>query len=384
MKDQYETWYVRLPDGRIVTAKSTQSVRHHVEAGNIPLNSTARRDPMDEWISLAWIADFSDLGANGIRSLTSMKDGSQSQGPSSNGSSPDISLKSGVSSRLDPMRLQTVGVRGLVDELIAAFDSTVGSRKLVAACAAGTIGSLAVFLLMRAMFLVYPEGGWLAQLLGGITGAGVLAFIVALLTRQTHMELTKMQPVFASEAAKGISSFAFRVFLGYVATIGVCIGLLILLQHVPEWLGKATHSLSATIADILQTAAWAVGLVLAISLFATMLLSLLLPPILVVEECSVGDAIREWRSLLHGHRMRVMVYEGMALALAFVAALPLALPVWLGWQYGPALGAHSLNWFSAAIPKMLVAFAAGPALAFMAVANLFIYLNLRYEYSPGK
>ena len=68
----------------------------------------------------------------------------------------------------------------------------------------------------------------------------------------------------------------------------------------------------------------------------------------------------------------------MALALAFVAALPLALPVWLGLQYGPSLGTYSFNWFSAAIPMLLVALAVGPALAFLAA---FVALFIS---GPGK
>ena len=115
-----------------------------------------------------------------------------------------------------------------------------------------------------------------------------------------------------------------------------------------------------------------------------MLLSFLVPPIIVVEECSVGDAIREWRALLREHRIRVMIYEGMVLALAFVAALPLLVPVQLALQYGPPLPPGQFNWAIDAIPLVLRAIAVGPALAFIAVANLFIYLNLRYEYTPRK
>ena len=40
------------------------------------------------------------------------------------------------------------------------------------------------------------------------------------------------------------------------------------------------------------------------------------------------------------------------------------------------------NWASDALQLTLFAIICGPALTFMAVANLFIYFNLRYEYSP--
>ena len=62
MKEHHDPWYVRLPDGKIIKAKSTSSVRHHVEAGNIPLNSMARRDTEEEWVSLVWISEFADFG----------------------------------------------------------------------------------------------------------------------------------------------------------------------------------------------------------------------------------------------------------------------------------------------------------------------------------
>ena len=128
---------------------------------------------------------------------------------------------------------------------------------------------------------------------------------------------------------------------------------------------------------------WGLSVILAVGLFIVMLMSFLLPPILVVEDCSVGDAIREWRALLREHRVRAMVYEGMAMALALAAALPLAIPVHFALSYLPPTGL-ALNWLSSAIPAVLYACAAGPAIAFMVIANLFIYLNLRYEHSLTK
>src|SRR5580692_3010314 len=101
MKEHYDPWFVRLPDERVLKAKSTASVRHHVEAGNIPLNSEARRNTEVEWAALSRIPEFADLMVAGNRSVGSMPDIAQQP---SNGSSPDISLKSGVSARLDPLR----------------------------------------------------------------------------------------------------------------------------------------------------------------------------------------------------------------------------------------------------------------------------------------
>ena len=36
MTQSAEAWFVRLPDGRVVRAKSADSVRHHIERGRIP------------------------------------------------------------------------------------------------------------------------------------------------------------------------------------------------------------------------------------------------------------------------------------------------------------------------------------------------------------
>src|SRR5919201_834399 len=104
MKEHYDPWYVRLPDGRTIKAKSTTSVRHHIEAGHIPLNSMVRRDSTEEWVSLVWVAEFADLGARGGGA-------GNPPTPSPAGSSTS---RSGVAARLDPMRLQTVGIRGLI------------------------------------------------------------------------------------------------------------------------------------------------------------------------------------------------------------------------------------------------------------------------------
>lgn len=379
MKNSHVPWHVRLPDGRVITAKSTASVRHHVETGNIPLNSMARRDMEEDWTSLAWIADFADL-AGGSRNFAALDPVAPTPIPSKNGSSPEIQLKSGISSRLDPLRLQTVGIRSLVDELIAAFDSTVSTGKLRVAAITCAIGALAIYGIMRIALFAYPEGTWVAELLGGVMGLIWLASVTALLTRQTHLELSSMRPVYPDEANKEAVPFILRVFFGYVATIGIAAGAIVLLQHLPGWVGDWTSGMKADVAEGLIAVVMVMGTLAAVGVFALILMSFLLPPVLVVEECSLGKALREWRAILREHRLRLMIYEGMAIALSAVAAIPVALPVFLAQQYGPGLGSTVIG---QALPFALWGIAVAPAIAFLAVANLFIYLNLRYEYSPG-
>lgn len=382
MKTQHDLWYLRLPDGRVVKAKSTSSVRHHIETGNVPLNSLARRHSHEEWVSLAWLAEFADLTGGTVRPRTSTNDSSANLQSSDNGDKDQVERPGGVSGRLDPMRLQTVGIRGLVDELIAAFDSAIGAGKGIFACAALAVGMLVAYLAARGIWYIHADASWLAQLCAGLIAGIVTAGIVAILTRQTHLELSTARPVGLAEARERIGPLIFRVFLGYLATAGVCIGLIVLLRHVPEWTTKAVDGMNANTGEIAITVVWAACVALAAVFATVIILCFLLPPILIVEECSVGDALREWRSLLREHRVRALVYEGLALALALVAALPLALPIYVAQHYLPPVAAN--NWIAHAIPLILDAIVAGPALTFLAVANLYIYFNLRYEYSPSK
>jgi len=383
MKTHYDPWYVRLPDDRVMKAKSTDSVRHHVEAGNIPLNSMARRDTHDEWVSLVWINEFADLGdgnGNG-RKPPPKRDMLSLPAMSLPEMDLDANSKPTVSARLDPMRLQTVGIRGLVDELIAAFDSTISSGKLLFACVSGMIGALVVFVAIEGTLAVYTRGTWLVEAIFGLVVGGVLAVVAAVLTRQSHLELSRMRPVSLRTAADAIGPFVLRVYLGYAATIGMGLGLMMVLQHIPYWLEKPLRTSSMGTLNAVLTIIWSVSVIIAVPVTLLMLLSFLLPPILVVEECSVGDALREWRSLIRQHRARVLIYEGMAIALALVASLPLAIAVRFALDHFQPM---VMNWFSTLIPMVLYALAAGPALAFLAIANLFIYLNLRYEYTGTK
>src|SRR5205085_2928910 len=56
-----DVWYIRLPDGRVLRANSTRSVRHNLHRGQIPPGSRVRRSAEDEWVSLDLTAEFADL-----------------------------------------------------------------------------------------------------------------------------------------------------------------------------------------------------------------------------------------------------------------------------------------------------------------------------------
>src|SRR3712207_1212650 len=51
----------RLPDGRVLRVASTAALRRDVESGQVPVTSTVRRSPEEEWMPLEWTREFADL-----------------------------------------------------------------------------------------------------------------------------------------------------------------------------------------------------------------------------------------------------------------------------------------------------------------------------------
>ena len=77
---QADFWYIRFPDGRVLRAASTVVLRQELNAGHIPLGSTVRRSPSEEWVSLAWTQEFADfdltMGLAGCVSVSGIERGS--------------------------------------------------------------------------------------------------------------------------------------------------------------------------------------------------------------------------------------------------------------------------------------------------------------------
>ena len=101
---------------------------------------------------------------------------------------------------------------------------------------------------------------------------------------------------------------------------------------------------------------------------------------MIVEDASLPSLLLQWGRLLGQHLGRVLLYEALAAVLAILATLPFAIPVALaavGWRaMADAAPATSYTLY------ILAGLITGPALAYFAVANVFIYLNQRYEYTP--
>jgi hypothetical protein len=381
MKEHYDPWFVRLPDGRTIKAKSTASVRHHVAAGHIPLNSMVRRDPEEEWAALVWVAEFADLASPSARAMAP---------PTSD--QPPAAGRSGVSARLDPMRLQTVGVRGLIDELISALDSTIARTKMVPTFAAAILVFVGMFTarVVCRNTLATDDVPWLPVVIGGSFAVVVLSVLNALLARLTHTEVSTMRPPRLGEALARLPKYALPVVIANAIVAGASLGVLLLMEYLPAWAGEALHKagIQGTTFQVIDTPILVVAAFVAVLAWLVIGLCWLLTPAIVVEESSWLAGIREWRQLIRDHFGRVLVYEGLAVLLGIAVALPVTLSVSLAlsgqpgllpaWPAGTGTGA------AGAMSAVLEALTAAPLLALMGVANVFIYLNLRYEQGSGR
>ncbi|MBO0698170.1 MAG: hypothetical protein J2P46_07235, partial [Zavarzinella sp.] len=127
-------------------------------------------------------------------------------------------------------------------------------------------------------------------------------------------------------------------------------------------------------------------LLLSVLIWLVIGLCWLLTPAIVVEESSWLAGIREWQQLLNEHFGRVVVYEGLTVLLGAAVSLPLTLAVALavGGPPGllppwPSLGPAGEGGAAGGVLAAFHGMSAAPLLAVLPVANVFIYLNLRYE-----
>jgi hypothetical protein len=202
----------------------------------------------------------------------------------------------------------------------------------------------------------------------------VAAAVDAVLTRMTYVELSRLRPAGWGESLGGLAGLALRLAVAAGLVLAVVIGLIVLLRWLPYWVlaaGQPGEVPRQTAVDVLV-----VGTILAeVALWPFFALALLLGPIFVVEDCSVVRGCRQWLALLRRHLGRAYLYEAMAAGLGLVVTLPLAFPLlafttlYLDERLlVPALFTRTV----------LSGLALSPLLAYLVVANVFIYLNLRY------
>jgi hypothetical protein len=374
---QADFWYIRFPDGRILRASSTTILRQELNAGHIPLSSTVRRAPSDEWVSLGWTQEFADL----VERLASAPRPQPSEArrrtaerrETANAAPVDAAT---VGSRLNASQLHLIGVRGYVEELLAALDSTLVAKKLLLGVIAGLfLGGL--FAAERAAWFAGDDRWRTPAWFLAVVAILVLDFLTGLLSRLTYIELARLRPARWREGLAGLVPLTFRVVLTQVLILGAAWGLIVLLRWLPHWLGPGGDESWTTGRQIAAGTALALSMILEAVLWTVFFLWWLVPPVLVVEECSIAKGLRQWYALLRRHLGRVFLYQTMAVGLGVLVTAPflvLIAPLFLPTFYPP----EELREVAGAMRFFLLGLACAPMLTYWIVANVFIYLNLRY------
>jgi hypothetical protein len=377
MSQANDVWYVRLPDGRVIRAKSTEAVRYHLNTGRLPRDVWVRRTQEEEWAALEEVPAFADVfGLGPVRGRGEPEPAAPADAPAT---PPwwNSSAAGPATSRDDRLQLQTAGVRGMVEELLNAMDSTLVRLKLRTACLAAVVAT-GTMALANLFSPPWDLAVWI--------GAGLIVLIAgslcsALLTQMTFVELSHARPARWSDATLGLSRNATRLAFTYLVLIGVPLLIILVLPRLPGWLFSSEESAGAR--AVVSGVVMVLDIILVVLLGPWVGFSLLVSPILVVEDYTPGRGMREWWQFVRQHFNRVLFYEALAAALAGVACLPLIFPVAVlaPSVLGPGVGDMGVLWISIIqiTLSLLAGLALTPLVTYLVVANVFVYLNLRYE-----
>ena len=354
------TWYVRFPDGRVLLAKSTQAVRYHIERGRIPANSRVRRSTEESWQNIDSAPEFADL----------------LEQPSSSDVAGDGRVGMGKSS----VEFRVFGVAASINELFSAIDLSLHRNKLWIAGIAALIWAVGVAALILTFEIA--QGLWLFGLITGISVALLFAagFASSAIGQMTLVEMLHRRRARWKEIRPRLLLNAFSIFLGEALFLGVTLLPIEGLRHMPRWWeGLFSTTPPEALTDAVQTA----RLILEIVFWPLQGMLVMLGPIIIVEECSLTRGFAKWWELIRSDLSRVFLYETLAIALGVVLTLPLIAPILhVAWEQG-VLGARHLATPAHTTLLVLGGLALSPFATYMLVANVFIYLNLRYEfYSP--
>ncbi|MBI3407730.1 MAG: hypothetical protein HY040_05165 [Planctomycetes bacterium] len=374
MARSIDYWYVRLTNGKVVRARSTKVLRAYIRSGRISPQVRVRRTKTEDCAALEWTPEFSDL-------LSRKKPGESGSGthrPAPNRAAAPVP-RPRVRSKTRRQQLRPIGVRGLVGELLNALDSSFNRLKLTTAAVTGfSLGlGLMVLIWLRAWF----DEPWVLGASGVIGLLLMVAFSLAtaVLTQATFIELSRLRPARQQEIRQGMAGRVLHVFVAQLLMAGVFVLALIYLRRVPGWI-LAPDEDGQILSD------WIVAPVLALRMIGEAIcwpmlsLTLLLGPILVIEDCSLAKGLADWWGLLRRHLGRLLTYEALALAVGVLVASPFVAPVLVtAWSTG-GFTSSTLNLVREATLGMLGGIALAPFLAYMIVANAFIYLNLKYEF----
>jgi hypothetical protein len=345
-----DLWYIRLPDGRVLHARSTEALRRYLKRGRLPWAIRVRRSADDPWQTLDRTPQFADL-------LPAESEPEAHTAPSDQATTP-------------VRELHAVGVRGVLEELVHALDTSLHRAKLMTTAMAGLGMGITLLIADR----VVPRLGdweWAGLLGAGMVSLLLFSICASILTQMTSLELSRSRSALFSEIRAGLFGYILRLtcVLGLIG--GLMLGLILLLRALPGWIGPdETGGGSEVLLNVLHGTRWLLEVVCGPILALAMLL---MGPILIVEDHSIWQGLREWLSLLWKHLGRVYLYQAIAFAVAAVMTLPLMLPIVL-------VGGRPTSLSEAAPFYLLSGLALTPGLAYLLVAHVFLYLNLRYEF----
>jgi hypothetical protein len=356
MNDATDTWYVQFPDGRVLRATSRAVLRQQLLSGRIPSGSLVRRSRAEDWVRPEDVPGLTEPDHNNARDT--------------------FHEPVTVASRVDPAQLRLVGVRPLLAEFVAALDSTLVAKKLIAAALVGLALGALLALSRYPLLPALPEA-----LPWALAAVAVLlvAWLTGLLARLTYVELAQMRPARWREGLRGLRRLTVQLALTQGLVLAALAGLFVLLRKLPSWLVFAGDGSrwAATQEALVQTVVVA-GMLIEAVLWPFGALVLLLGPVFVVEQCGAVRALRQWLALLRRDLGRVLLCTGMALAIGALATAPLALPLLTLLLRRPGSRFEEVADAACAVVAGLTL---APLLAYLIVANVFIYLHLRYE--PG-
>ena len=362
-----DLWYVRLPDGRVIRTRSTVSLRYHVRKGRIPVGSRVRRPSGATWHALGEVAELAEAAAT-----------AQARSHLDHSGKTATIQKARLRSRADFQDWRLTGLRGLVRELLDALDSSLHRAKLGVACFLGLLGGIG-WIAWDLLAKTLDEEWWIA----GATALAVLLLVasctgIAWITQFTSIELSRLRPPRRGELWPSVMRHAIRLALALLLVVGAGVALVALFRWLPQWMLQ--RAVEEPWWEYAAGAALSLRLILEVIFWPVIALApLLLGPTLIVQDASVLRSIGEWWRMLRRHLGRIFLYEALATTLAAVFTVPLLVPIALAsWSLRSMEGLQLI--VGQATLTVLTGIALTPLIAYLLVANVFIYLNLRYEF----
>jgi hypothetical protein len=359
MSQRSDLWYVRFPDGRVIRAKSTKSLRYHIRSGRIPAGARVRRSPTQEWVSLERLTELVDAGP--------------AARPNAAGQ-PTMVVAPAQASQANKRKTQeatALRMQALVQDLGSALESTLRAIKLTPAALLGLVLGLAPIVFRALTFRGDVAVSWIVALLMGVVLLAGFCVVSCVVTQATFIELAQLRPARAREIRSPLLRYGLRLFMTYLLVGGLAALIAVVLQRLPAWMVAV-----AGLPEALAAAVAVLGLVWQVACWPLFALLLLAGPITVIEGRSFMLVLREWWALIQRHAGRLLLYETMAILLGLVVSAPVLAPVLVT----PWLSTGFLGMVSQVTMEILAGLALAPGIAYVLVANVFIYLGVRYEF----